>query len=245
MVDMLLNWGRRGSSKRPPAALILFDQAFAENVRDRLGAVAGTKFLQNVPQVRLHRARGEDDPGGDFPIRASTRQLEQDVKLSGCETLKLQPQAVPLLPRHLSESFHELPGYLRGEEGPPVADGPDSRGETGNRDILQYVAGCAGLNRLKRSSIAEAVGHDDDLNAGHALFDHARCQQAVARHILIHQNHVGMRLAGETDDVIGGLHFANNLHVSVVAQQGTEALPNKFEVGRNKNSNWFGHRLAG
>src|SRR3989304_3282487 len=73
-------WGGRRRERRGPFRPLL-DDAFAQDVGDRLGAVAGAQLAEDVADVGLHRALSHHEFGGDLPVGIALGQLPQNVHL--------------------------------------------------------------------------------------------------------------------------------------------------------------------
>jgi len=74
-----LSTGRRGKPSRhsPAASLGLADNAAAEADGDRVGARARLELREEMPDVRLHRLLGEEQPDANFAVHEAVRdQLE-------------------------------------------------------------------------------------------------------------------------------------------------------------------------
>src|SRR3954452_127633 len=77
--------GREGSGEVAPAAALAVAQRQAQVARRRLRAVGGVELAQDVLDVELHRALGDDERAGDVGVRLAADHVLEHVDLAASE----------------------------------------------------------------------------------------------------------------------------------------------------------------
>jgi uncharacterized protein YcaQ len=187
------------------------------------------EFLQDVPDVVLHRVLGDEQLLGDVAVvHAAGDQLE-DLHLPLGELGRgdvLSPVLGGVPVGQGGELGDELARHGRVDQRLAAMHRAHRLGHLVQRDVLEQVAAGAGPDRLEQVLFLVADGQHHDLGAGGDLLGRpAGLDPAGLRHPDVHEHDVGQRLARHGDRLGAVAGLADQVDVVLVGQDHLQAAP--------------------
>src|SRR3954454_17885852 len=203
-----------GLLRSPLAAdrLLEVEQLLADGVDDGLHAGVEVQLLEDVAHVVLDRVLRDVELVGDLTVREALSHELEHLELAVGQLRRRDLLLLVGAAGERVELLDELRGHRRADQRLALHHGADRVGDLLDGDLLQQVAGGAGLDRLVEIVLLVGDGQHEDLHRRHRLGQPAGGLDAAdARHAHIHEQHVRRVQLGLGDGVLAVLGLADDL----------------------------------
>src|SRR3954451_17584760 len=217
-----------GLLRAPLAAdrLLEVEQLLADGVDDGLHAGVEVQLLEDVAHVVLDRVLRDVELVGDLTVREPLGHELEHLELAVGQLRRRDLLLLVGAAGERVELLDELRGHRRADQRLALHHGADRVGDLLDGDLLQQVAGGAGLDRLVEIVLLVGDGQHEDLHRRHRLGQPpGGLDAADPGHADVHQQDVGSELLGLGDGVLAVLRLADDVDAVLELQDLDETPP--------------------